>query len=659
MTKDQFLKHYTYAASKNRIGGGSFGTVFKAYDNVNDKDVAIKVQEVEYKNGKELSLMVEYDAIKSLEAHPNIANYERVYRFEDSTGVIDYAVMQFYKSGNLSAFLKNQSTNREQKNKILVQILQGIAYLHIHKVVHRDIKPSNILVVDRPGEGIIPKITDFGLSKRAEVDSEFLKFKNSFAGGTIEYCSPEQLRGSDIKFNTDLWSFGVIIFEVFTGKTVFDVDEFEEGTLGRQGKITEMIFSKDISNEFKKLPKEWKPIAELCLQRNQEKRPATGKDLLGYLPKTLYDPNEDYFLNKKLVAVKEERDDRPTVLVQEHENKDDETTLVTDEYFGEKAIELPNNINKLQSSAFNRKKSLILVLALLGIVTGVFALIKFMGEKAPNYIAMVVRNGKTGYIDEKGTFVIENLFENGSNFGNGLAAVETKTGWNYINVKGETVINGDFKLATPFSEGLALVLKDENWYFINKTGQNPFDKIFTDANIFNDGLAPVKTDLGWQFINKQGKVAINGVFDFAFYFSNGLAPVKKNEKWGLIDVNGNQIIEFKYKATKDYQNDMIAVRDLDDKWIYINNKGVRLFPDNFDGAKNFSEGMAGISKKGKWGFINVKGETMIDLLYDNVGEFVNGMAPVKLGENWNFIDYEGNIVIESTFNSADNFYKNF
>lgn len=656
MTKDQFLKDYTYSASKNRIGGGSFGTVFKAYDRIKDRDVAIKVQKVDYKNGKELSLMVEYDAIKALDAHPNIANYEKVYRFEDSSGIIDYAVMQFYKSGNLSNFLKTEQTSKEQKDKILVQILQGIAYLHLHKVVHRDIKPSNILVVERPGEGIIPKITDFGLSKRAEVDSELLKFKNSFAGGTIEYCSPEQLRGSDIKFNTDLWSFGVIIFEVFTGKTVFDVDDFEEGSMGRQGKITEMIFKKNIDSEFKKLPNEWQTIARQCLQRDQELRPATGKELLKQFPSSLYNPEEDYFLQTKNAVHTE--DDSPTILTQGYPEDDDKTTIISNVGLEEQRLEA-SLIDKTPTvdTPVKNKKTLLLVLVFLVLVSAIYGGYQLLTNDQPTYGAMAVQNGKTGFIDLDGNFFIENKFDGGSSFGNGMAAVETNTGWNYINPNGEVVINGDFTIATPFSENLALVLKNNAWFYIDQNGQNNLNRTFDDANVFKDGLAPVKTDKGWQFINNKGELAFDAVFDFAFYYSNGLAPVQKNGKWGFINLEGDQVIDFKYSATRDFEEGAIAVMESENQWIFIDNTGNSLFSDFFDGAKNYSENLAGVSKNGAWGFIDKSGDVTIDYQYQNVGEFSNGLAPVKLNEKWGFIDTSGNIVIEPKYNSADQFYK--
>ena len=159
MTEEEFFKRYTYNVQKNNIGGGSFGTVYKAYDNILDREVAIKVSEVKVVGDKEFSLLVEFEAIAHLPMSMYIANYEGVFRFIERNGTYDYAVMQYYSLGNLSHYLKKNDVSLAKRESITKGILEGIAFLHEHKVVHRDLKPSNILVVDRQGD-IIPKITD-------------------------------------------------------------------------------------------------------------------------------------------------------------------------------------------------------------------------------------------------------------------------------------------------------------------------------------------------------------------------------------------------------------------------------------------------------------------------------------------------------------------
>jgi formylglycine-generating enzyme required for sulfatase activity/serine/threonine protein kinase len=271
MTEEEFFKRYTYNVQKNNIGGGSFGTVYKAYDNILDREVAIKVSEVKVVGDKEFSLLVEFEAIAHLPMSMYIANYEGVFRFIERNGTYDYAVMQYYSLGNLSHYLKKNEVSLLKRESITKGILEGIAFLHEHKVVHRDLKPSNILVVDRQGE-IIPKITDFGLSKQAEADGKASRFTNSFAGGTLQYSSPEQLKGLPLKLNTDLWSFGAIAYEILTGKTLFEAQSQSTASAEWQNAITQKILHADVSKELEILPLHWRKVVSACLEKDVNNR---------------------------------------------------------------------------------------------------------------------------------------------------------------------------------------------------------------------------------------------------------------------------------------------------------------------------------------------------------------------------------------------------
>ncbi len=282
MTQEEFRERYDFNIKTDNIGGGSFGTVYKAYDNVLDREVAIKVSEVKNIGDKEFSLLEEYKAIENLSEHQNIANYEKVYRFESFPATYDYGIMQYYSLGNLSQYLKNNEVSLEKRESITKGILEGIAFLHQHKVVHRDLKPSNILVVDRRGQ-IIPKITDFGLSKQAESDGKASRFTNSFAGGTLQYSSPEQLKGLPLKLNTDLWSFGAIAYEIITSKTLFEADSEGTASAEWQNSITQKILHSDISSELGSLPVVWQKVVTACLERDVNKRIQNTKVLFSIL----------------------------------------------------------------------------------------------------------------------------------------------------------------------------------------------------------------------------------------------------------------------------------------------------------------------------------------------------------------------------------------
>ncbi len=281
MTQEEFFKRYNYSPSRDRIGGGGFGTVYKAYDNVLHREVAIKVSEVKTTadGTKTFSLKDEFEALNHVPKHPNIANYEEFYSFEMPNGIFDYAVMQYYPDGNLTNAIKHGLT-AEQKEDVATQLLEGIDFLHQHKVVHRDLKPGNILIVKYGGK-IIPLITDFGLSKAAGmVDGSV--FSNSFGAGTPKYSSPEQLQGKPLRFNTDLWSYGAILYELFTGEQLFSAGSGAANTTQADMEIYNKIVNGNVSS-LGKMPEKWRKLAERCLVVDAEKRAKDAVELFSII----------------------------------------------------------------------------------------------------------------------------------------------------------------------------------------------------------------------------------------------------------------------------------------------------------------------------------------------------------------------------------------
>lgn len=153
--------------------------------------------------------------------HPNIAQIEALFVDKESeNGVISsYLQMPYYEGGNLKQWLeKNPSVTLPRKQIILREILRGIEYLHDHGIIHSDIKPQNILMTL---DGI-PKISDFDVSKEVFETTQTIKttFQNSsFIGGTLGYLAPETFTNEPITNKVDIFSFGLIVFEIhFPGK---------------------------------------------------------------------------------------------------------------------------------------------------------------------------------------------------------------------------------------------------------------------------------------------------------------------------------------------------------------------------------------------------------------------------------------------------------
>ena len=270
MTQEEFQNRYQYDPNTDCLGEGGFGKVYKAYDNYRDRWVAIKMADV--KSGfEQIRLKHEVELISKLPIHSNIAYYEECYSFSTFAGEYDFGVLQYYESGNLEHLLSTKQLSNSQKDSILRQILSGIDFLHTQGIIHRDLKPQNILVVNRNGE-YIPKITDFGISKKLDTNKSTV-VTNSLAGvGTLAYASPEQLRGFTIRKNTDLWSFGVLVCWMFTGKLPFNSGSQIATSEAGRIELFKQITAGNISAIIQQLPSIWCELVKQCIVVDYEKR---------------------------------------------------------------------------------------------------------------------------------------------------------------------------------------------------------------------------------------------------------------------------------------------------------------------------------------------------------------------------------------------------
>jgi len=270
MTHQEFQKRYQYNPSTDCLGEGGFGKVYKAYDTHRDRNVAIKMAEVK-PHLEEVRLKKEVEIISKLPSHPNIAYYEECYTFSTFAGEYDFGVLQYYEEGNLQQLLTDKQLSYEQKDSLLRQILDGIIFLHSQGIIHRDLKPQNILISNRNGK-YIPKITDFGISKKLDVNKSTF-FTNSLAGaGTLSFSSPEQLLGNAIRKNTDLWSFGVIACWMFTGKLPFNTGNQTVTSEAGRIELFRQITSGDITVLIRQLPFVWQKLVKQCIVVDSDKR---------------------------------------------------------------------------------------------------------------------------------------------------------------------------------------------------------------------------------------------------------------------------------------------------------------------------------------------------------------------------------------------------
>ena len=302
MQQKEFFERYEIDVKSGRLGGGAFGTVYKAYDHLRDEYKAIKIAEVKYIDGKEFSLISEFNASQAIPLHKNIAHYESVFQFQMPNGLFDYAVMQYYPEGNLKQLLQNKPLQLEEKFSLVNGLLQGITFLHKNSIIHRDIKPSNILISIDTRHQYVPKIADFGLSKNIS-DTDFSNITNSFGGGTLDYSSPEQLFGNPLRPNADLWSFGVIVYEIFMMKRPFDSDDTTGSPEAKRRKVYQNIIQAVLPSNLDQCPAPYNDIIRLCLIKDPSKRVKKGDDLIEFLknPVPIFIPEEAYSDDETLV----------------------------------------------------------------------------------------------------------------------------------------------------------------------------------------------------------------------------------------------------------------------------------------------------------------------------------------------------------------------
>jgi serine/threonine protein kinase len=280
MRQDEFRKRYQYDPSKDRVGKGGFGNVFKAYDNYNSQWVAIKIAEAQ--PGMEaVRLKKEVEMASALPPHPNIARYEACHTYQTDIGECDYAVLQYYEEGNLLQLLEKQALGHDKICQILRQVLEGIDFLHSNKVLHRDLKPQNILMAKHPGGDFVPKITDFGISKRVEQDKS--AFTNTLQGGTLSYASAEQLKASTIRWNADLWSFGVIAYQAFTGELPFTAGGHDSASEAGRQELFRQITGGKLPDGINRVPEPWRGLIRRCLAVDAEQRIKSAKECLSIL----------------------------------------------------------------------------------------------------------------------------------------------------------------------------------------------------------------------------------------------------------------------------------------------------------------------------------------------------------------------------------------
>ncbi|WP_432354924.1 Stk1 family PASTA domain-containing Ser/Thr kinase [Sporosarcina sp. A2] len=197
------------------IGEGGMSKVYVAHDVILDRDVAIKVLNYDFAHEEELKRRFQREALSATSlTHPNIVNIFDV----GEEGELHYLVMEYVKGLTLKRFiLENGPLEPAKAIPIMLQLVAAISNAHHNGIIHRDVKPQNILMDE---EGHV-KITDFGIAMALTATSHT---KTNSVLGTVHYLSPEQARGRMATKKSDVYSLGIVFYELLTGKLPFSAE---------------------------------------------------------------------------------------------------------------------------------------------------------------------------------------------------------------------------------------------------------------------------------------------------------------------------------------------------------------------------------------------------------------------------------------------------
>jgi serine/threonine protein kinase len=251
----QTVSHYRITA---RLGEGGMGVVYRAEDQKLDRIVALKFLAPEFvrDSDSKARFIHEAKAASALD-HPNICTIHGIEETEDGRMFI---AMACYEGETLKDLIGRGPLETGEAVEIAIQVAQGLAKAHSLGIVHRDIKPANVFLTE---DGLV-KLLDFGIAK---LTGQTQVTRADSLLGTMHYMSPEQLQGGEVDRRSDLWSLGVMLYEMLTGTPPFTGDQ--------QQAIIYAILNTEptpISEWREKIPAELELAISKCLRKSPAER---------------------------------------------------------------------------------------------------------------------------------------------------------------------------------------------------------------------------------------------------------------------------------------------------------------------------------------------------------------------------------------------------
>lgn len=269
----------------SKVGAGGMSDVYKAKDHILSRFVAIKVLKQEFSEDSSFvtKFRAEAQSAAGLE-HPNIVN---IYDVGSENGLY-YIVMEYVEGITLKTYIeKKGQLSFKESASIAIQVARGIEAAHNKNIIHRDIKPQNIIIST---DGKV-KVTDFGIAKATSSNTI-----SSDVMGSVHYASPEQARNGFVDGRSDIYSLGIVMFEMVTGRVPFDGDTTVAVALQHlQEEIARpSIYAPNLPISFEK-------IILKCTQKTPDRRYQTIEELLTDIRRSLAHPDEDFVTIAPLV----------------------------------------------------------------------------------------------------------------------------------------------------------------------------------------------------------------------------------------------------------------------------------------------------------------------------------------------------------------------
>lgn len=262
----------------DKIGTGGMSDVYKAKDHILGREVAVKVLKQEF--AEDVTFVTKFRSEAQSAAGLEHANIVNIYDVGSENGMY-YIVMEYVEGITLKTYIeKKGQLNFKEAISIAIQVGRGIEAAHNKGIIHRDIKPQNIIIST---EGKV-KVTDFGIA-RATTSNTI----HADVMGSVHYASPEQARNGYVDGKSDIYSLGIVMYEMVTGRVPFDGDTTVAVAL--QHLQEEMVAPSAYAPE---LPISLEKIILKCTMKSPDRRYATIEDLLLDLKKALVSPNEDF-----------------------------------------------------------------------------------------------------------------------------------------------------------------------------------------------------------------------------------------------------------------------------------------------------------------------------------------------------------------------------